>query len=503
VNNLSKVKFKYTGDVVRSRELKKMGIQKLNILIKDMEFQKLKQNRREFRLEDGTIITCLHVFGLSYIEIFSPIYKEEKKEERIKEHFGKWAVITANNTLSLIWDIDSNKMIKLGLKQDMVDFVKNYKYKTTPTDFVSEPSSGLLLYNYAVNNYSLSNLNVPFNPSGNLVYTNGVACQYYTDGTVCTVDDSQTLNVNGEDIDISRTKSTSGIATSNICFLDKFISQVLGPYRYVEDASGTSSYNVLYSANGDCVPVTSPLVQNTLQYKLYYKVTPNMLQYVNSDINISLGVKLNDTYSYQENGSFYSHDEGTSTWPYGTSQVYYWGSTANITEVDTGSVSVIGELFYRGSLTETFYSYETAIIPYNRRFGCMPALVDDYWDSSNQTPTWKYTINSRKSLDYSIINNSFCCPKYDHFFYMEGVEIRVYHDEFTYPDQGWNQDITRIQVGESNLEIRTCTGKLSKLDLSKRNTALEIAMKRLSDRMVADYGYEYTINSKIIYLVKE
>ena len=114
MNDLSKVKFKYTGDVIRSQGMKKIGIQRLDILIKDMEFQKLKQGRREFRLEDGTIITCLHVFGLSYIEIFSPIYKEEKKEERIKEHFGKWAVITANNTLSLVWDIDSNKMIKLG-----------------------------------------------------------------------------------------------------------------------------------------------------------------------------------------------------------------------------------------------------------------------------------------------------------------------------------------------------------------------------------------------------
>ena len=51
MNDLSKVKFKYTGDVVRSRELKKMGIQKLNILIKDMEFQKLKQNRRELGLK--------------------------------------------------------------------------------------------------------------------------------------------------------------------------------------------------------------------------------------------------------------------------------------------------------------------------------------------------------------------------------------------------------------------------------------------------------------------
>ena len=85
---------------------------------------------------------------------------------------------------------------------------------------------------------------------------------------------------------------------------------------------------------------------------------------------------------------------------------------------------------------------------------------------------------------------------------MEGVVIRVYNDEYTYPDRGWDQDITRIQVGESNLEIRACTGKLSKLDLSKRNTALEIAMKQLSDRMVADYGYEHTINSNIIYLVK-
>ena len=94
MNDLSKVKFEYTGDVVRSQELKKIGIQRLGNLIKDMEFQKLKQDRREFRFEDGTIITCLHVFGLSYIEIFSPIYKEEeeeKKEERIEEHFGKGA----------------------------------------------------------------------------------------------------------------------------------------------------------------------------------------------------------------------------------------------------------------------------------------------------------------------------------------------------------------------------------------------------------------------------
>ena len=89
MNDLSKVKFKYTGDVVRSQELKRIGIQRLDILIKDMEFQKLKQDRRKFRFEDGTIITCLHVFGLSYIEIFSPIYKEEKKEERIEEHYKK------------------------------------------------------------------------------------------------------------------------------------------------------------------------------------------------------------------------------------------------------------------------------------------------------------------------------------------------------------------------------------------------------------------------------
>ena len=93
MNDLSKVKFEYTGDAVRSQELKKIGIQRLGNLIKDMEFQKLKQDRRELRFEDGTIITCLHVFGLSYIEIFSPIYKEEeeKKEERIEEHFEKRA----------------------------------------------------------------------------------------------------------------------------------------------------------------------------------------------------------------------------------------------------------------------------------------------------------------------------------------------------------------------------------------------------------------------------
>jgi len=85
MNDLSKVNFKYTGDVVHSQELKRIGIQRLDILIRDMEFQKLKQDRRKFRLEDGTIITCLHVFGLSYIEIFSPIYKEEKKEKKKEE----------------------------------------------------------------------------------------------------------------------------------------------------------------------------------------------------------------------------------------------------------------------------------------------------------------------------------------------------------------------------------------------------------------------------------
>ena len=51
MNDLSKVKFKYTGDVVRSQELKKIGVQKLDILIKDMEFQKLKQDRRELDLK--------------------------------------------------------------------------------------------------------------------------------------------------------------------------------------------------------------------------------------------------------------------------------------------------------------------------------------------------------------------------------------------------------------------------------------------------------------------
>ena len=61
----------------------------------------------------------------------------------------------------------------------------------------------------------------------------------------------------------------------------------------------------------------------------------------------------------------------------------------------------------------------------------------------------------------------------------------------------------RTPYGDRNLEIRACTGKLSKLDLSKRNTALEIAMKQLSDRMVVDYSYEHTINSDIVYLVKE
>ena len=479
MNDLSKVKFKYTGDVVRSQELKKIGTQKLDILIKDMEFQKLKQNRREFRLEDGTIITCLHVFGLSYIEIFSPIYKEEKKEERIKEHFGKWAVITANYTLSLVWDIDNNKMIKLGLKQDMVDFVKKYGYKTTVNDFVDEPSSDHLLEEERRIDYELKN-----NASVPIIRTNlwpdttceypGVYLQFKADGS-----EDNILTV--ENFSFSEHTSLYYLYVEHCCgWVPPDWPHIFDTCKYTVDINGSGSIDchchcapVRYRNDWYSYPVTQ-LVRNAPDIEIYYKINSSVLQYTDKDISINIGVDFIFSLNYEAYGSYYGiKDE-------------FAGDMDPVTQSDdrvynknsTGSISTIGSLFSFGSLTETFMQSETA------------PFVDAF-----------PTIHSRKSVDYYIKKNDYCCPKYNHFLYMEGVNIQTYHDISYYG--ALEEYVNRIPYGNRNLEIRACTGKLSKLDLSKRNTALEIAMKQLSDRMVADYGYEYTINSRIIYLVKE
>ena len=79
------------------------------------------------------------MFGLSYVEIFSPIYGEEKKEERVEEHPGKLAVIIMNTyreymqvkqSCALLWDIDNNNAVKILSFRDMASYITNLGYKT-------------------------------------------------------------------------------------------------------------------------------------------------------------------------------------------------------------------------------------------------------------------------------------------------------------------------------------------------------------------------------------
>ena len=483
MNDLSKVKFKYTGDVIRSQELRKIGIQRLDILIKDMEFQKLKQGRREFRLEDGTIITCLHVFGLSYIEIFSPIYGEEKKEERIEEHFGKWAVITAASTLSLVWDIDYNKMVKLGLKQDIVDFVKKYGYKTTVNDFVDEPSSDHLLEEDYRDNYSIPY--ATFWESTSEEWANPSCPQQGLCGTSTHVANKDDV-VTDTDFFIHRVVHYTKDNYSCICAT---------PPEYVGDdwhensnATGIMTGSESISCKSNCFPKRfysyppiSVLVQSNNIQQVHYKINSVILPYTNTAIHIAIGVDFNFNKVDSASGNFLAVTVENLLTEYIDAVV----CTIN----STGSISTIGSLFLTGSLLETISQIES----YGYSYTGGASWVAGY-------NPWFRTISSRKSVDYDIKKLDWCCPTYNHFFYLEGVDIQKYNDSA--PSENFPENMAiRTPYGDRNLEIRACTGKLSDLNLTTRNLFLESALRIFINHKELNY-YDGIEDLNIVYLVK-
>jgi hypothetical protein len=77
------VNFRFHGDEEKAKGLRYFGTKLLATLHNSMKFNDLKQGRIERCLEDGSMVVCRSIFGVSVIDLFSPVFAAVGKEKKI------------------------------------------------------------------------------------------------------------------------------------------------------------------------------------------------------------------------------------------------------------------------------------------------------------------------------------------------------------------------------------------------------------------------------------